>query len=59
MKAGLVERYLYAKDVSRSQVTPRLILRCLQSLEERVGAGDRADAQSSQNLLRILEENLS
>lgn len=40
-KAGLVERYLYARNVSRHEFEPRLLLRCLRHLVEEVSMGAR------------------
>jgi hypothetical protein len=69
-RAGLVERYLYEQDVSKSQFAPRLALRCLYRLQEAVpvkgGRRDhpRPDEEDSwdrerQSCLSFLESGLA
>jgi aminoglycoside phosphotransferase (APT) family kinase protein len=58
VKAGLVERYLYTRNISRRQFAPRLVLRCLQHLQRELSAHGEADALQRQHMLRLLAEGL-
>lgn len=57
-KAGLVERYLYAQDVSRHEFAPRLVLRCLRHLLKEVSIDNSEDAPEREHLLQIITEGL-
>jgi len=59
-RAGLVERYLYDQDVSRSQFAPRLALRCLARLQEciPVRGDDDQWARERQSCLSLLEDSM-
>lgn len=55
-KAGLVERFLYAHNVSRTEFLPRLLLRALRSLQDQHITGVEFRAGQPQNFLRLLTE---
>ena len=57
--AGLVERYLYARNLSRSQFAPRLVLRCLRHLLDEASPSGEADADQRRHILALLEEGLA
>jgi aminoglycoside phosphotransferase len=59
MKAGLIERYLYAQGVSRREFAPRLVLRCLRHLQQEVSVCGEEDAIQRRHLLNVLDEGLS
>jgi aminoglycoside phosphotransferase len=59
MKAGLIERYLYAQGVSRREFAPRLVLRCLRHLQQEVSVCGEADTIQRGHLLNVLDEGLS
>jgi aminoglycoside phosphotransferase len=59
MKAGLIERYLYAQNVSRREFAPRLVLRCLRHLQQDVSVHSEADALQRAHLLNVLADGLS
>jgi aminoglycoside phosphotransferase (APT) family kinase protein len=59
IKAGLVERYLYAQNVSRREFAPRLVLRCLHHLIREVSPREEADAALRGHMLGLLEEGLA
>jgi hypothetical protein len=59
VKAGLVERYLYARNVSRREFAPRLVLRCLHHLQREVTPQGEADALQRRHMLGLLEEGLA
>jgi thiamine kinase-like enzyme len=58
VKAGLVERYLYAQNVSRREFAPRLALRCLTHLQ-REGPVNDEGALQRRHTLNLLEESLA
>jgi hypothetical protein len=53
-RAGLVERYLYAQNVSRSEFAPRLALRCLYRLQRDTRVANEQDEFYRQAVLRVL-----
>ena len=57
-RAGLVERYLYRQDLSRSDFIPRLILRCLLRLQRDTSVENEKDAFCRQAILGVLKEAL-
>lgn len=57
-RAGLVERYLYHQDLSRSDFVPRLVLRCLLRLQRDTSVANEQDAFCRQAMLRVLKEAL-
>jgi hypothetical protein len=59
VKAGLVERYLYARSISRREFAPRLALRCLHHLQEEVSVDGEADAEQRRHILALLEAGLA
>lgn len=59
VKAGLVERYLYVRNVSRREFAPRLVLRCLRHLQQEVSASGEADLLQRRHMLGLLEEGLA
>lgn len=59
MKAGLIERYLYAQGVSRREFAPRLVLRCLRHLQQEVSVCSEEDMIQRGHLLNVLDEGLS
>ena len=58
VKAGLVERYLYAQNVSRSAFAPRLALHSLWRLQREVSVTGPQDARYRQPVLNILQDAL-
>lgn len=58
VKVGLVERYLYARNVSRGAFAPRLVARCLWRLQREVSVDDEADAIKREHMLRLLADHL-
>jgi hypothetical protein len=58
-KGGLVERHLYAQDVSRSEFACRLVLRCLYRLQRDVSTLGESDAYQREAILRVLEDSLA
>jgi aminoglycoside phosphotransferase len=59
MRAGLIERYLYAQSVSRREFAPRLVLRCLRHLQQEVSVRSVEDAIQRAHLLNVLADGLS
>ena len=59
VQAGLVQRHLYDRNVSRSEFAPRLILECLYRLQAETSLDGEQDATYRQAVLRVLEESLS
>jgi hypothetical protein len=59
VKAGLVERYLYQRNVSRSAFAPRLALRCLYRLQREISVAGEADARYREAVLATLGESLA
>jgi aminoglycoside phosphotransferase len=57
-RAGLVERYLYSQDVSRSEFAPRLAVRCLYRLQRDTTVDGEQDAFYRQAILRVLDTAL-
>ena len=58
-KVGLVERYLYRRNASRAQFHPRLILRCLQFLQEGASVPQEGNDNPRAATLRVLAETLA
>lgn len=58
-KGGLVERYLYAQDVSRTEFAPRLALRCLLRLQRDSSVAGERDAVQREVILKVLQESLT
>jgi hypothetical protein len=58
-RAGLVERYLYAQDVSRSEFAPRLALRCLWRLQRDTSVRGQQDAFQRTAIAEVLREALA
>lgn len=59
VKAGMVERYLYALNLSRREFAPRLVLRCLRHLQDEVSPGGQGDAEQRRHILGLLEAGLA
>jgi hypothetical protein len=59
MKAGLIERYLYAQNASRREFAPRLVLRCLRHLQQEVSVRGEEDAIQRRHMLKVLADGLS
>ena len=57
-KVGLVERYLYSRNVSRCAFAPILVLRCLRHLIQDVSIKDSKDQQAREHILQIVAEGL-
>ena len=57
-KAGLVERYLYTRNVSRRAFAPRLVLRGLRHLTREVSIEDSKDATARAHMLQIVAEGV-
>jgi aminoglycoside phosphotransferase (APT) family kinase protein len=58
VKAGLIERYLYAQNVSRREFAPRLALRCLRHLQREAPANGEEGALQHRHTLNLLEEGV-
>jgi|GEM_PF-3119117 len=58
VKAGLVERYLYAHNLSRAEFAPRLALHCLWRLQREISVSGEEDASYREAVLKVLEEAL-
>ena len=58
VKTGLVERYLYAHNLSRADFAPRLALRCLWRLQREISVSSEADAPYRNAVVKVLEEAL-
>lgn len=58
IRAGLVERYLYSQDLTRSDFVPRLVLRCLWRLQRDTSVANEQDAFCRQAMLKVLKEAL-
>jgi hypothetical protein len=58
-KGGLVERYLYAHDVSRSDFASRLALRCLWRLQRDTSVAGERDAFQREAIVEVLEASLA
>jgi aminoglycoside phosphotransferase len=59
VKAGLIERYLFAQNVSRREFAPRLVLRCLRHLQREVSINGEADSAQRRHMLGLLAEGVS
>ena len=57
-KIGLVERYLYSRNVSRREFAPLLALRCLGYLIQDVSIEGRKDQQAREHIFQIIGEAL-
>src|SRR5689334_16380776 len=55
-KAGRVERYLDARNVSRREFAPRLMLRCLRHPQQEVSPAAPDDAAQRGHILHRLHE---
>jgi hypothetical protein len=58
VKTGLVERYLYAHNLSRVDFAPRLALHCLWRLQREISVCGDADAEYREAVLKVLEQAL-
>lgn len=58
-RAGLVERYLYTQNVSRSEFTPRLALRCLWRLQRDTSVTGHEDAFQREAIVKTLRDALA
>jgi hypothetical protein len=58
VKAGLVEKYLYQQDISRSEFAPRLALRCLWRLQREISVVGDKDADYRNAVLTVLGSTL-
>jgi hypothetical protein len=58
-KVGLVERYLYHQNATRAQFRPRLILRCLQFLQNGANVPQEGDENPRAATLRVLAETMA
>jgi len=58
-RSGLVERYLYAQDVSRSEFASRLVLRCLWQLQRNTSVAGEKDAFQHEAILKVLRHGLA
>lgn len=58
VKAGLVERYLYAQGLSPREFAPRLALRCLRHLQREVSGPDNRSDIFREHLLACLTDAL-
>jgi aminoglycoside phosphotransferase len=58
VKAGLIERYLYAQNVSRREFASRLVLRCLRHLQQEVSVEGEGDAGQREHMLSLLREGV-
>jgi len=59
VRGGLVERYLYARDVSRSDFAPRLALRCVWRLQRDTSVAGEKDAFQREAILTVLRHALA
>lgn len=59
VKAGLVERYLYAQNVSRREFAVRLVLRCLRHLQREVSVSGEEDSLQRRHMSGLLEDGLT
>lgn len=58
-RAGLVERYLYAQNVSRREFAPRLALRCLRHLQDELSVGDTVNRSPNAHIVGLLQNALA
>jgi hypothetical protein len=58
VKVGLVERYLYTQDVSRSGFAPRLVLHSLWRLQREVSVTGPQDLRYRESVLKVLQDAL-
>jgi hypothetical protein len=57
-RAGLVERYLYSRDVSHSEFAPRLAVRCLYRLQRDTSVEGEQDVFYRQAIVKVLHTAL-
>lgn len=57
-KAGLVERYLYTRNVSRRTFAPILVLRCLRHLIREVSPADSKDKAAYEHITQLMAEGV-
>lgn len=57
-KAGLVERYLYTRNVSRRTFAPILVLRCLRHLIREVSPADSKDKAAYKHITQLVAEGI-
>jgi thiamine kinase-like enzyme len=58
VKAGLIERYLYARNVSRREFAPRLILRSLRHLLREVSPDAEDDDEQRRHVFGLITDAL-
>ena len=58
-RSGLVERYLYSRNVSRSEFAPRLALRCLSLLQRDVSVDGDRDVGPREAMLSVLRQAMA
>ena len=58
-RVGLVERYLYSKNISRSEFAPIFILRSLRHLLRETNLTDSESDNSKSHILKLVEQELS
>ena len=57
-KAGLVERYLYTRNVSRRAFAPILVLRCLRHLIREISLTGSKDEAAREHILQLIAEGV-
>ena len=57
-KAGIVERYLYTRNVSRRAFAPILVLRCLRHLIREVSPADSKDMAAHEHIAQLIAEGV-
>jgi len=57
-KAGLVERYLYTRNISRRAFAPILVLRCLRHLIREVSLTGSKDEAAREHMLQLITEGV-
>ena len=58
VKAGLVERYLYTRNLSQREFAPRLVLRCLRHLILEAKVGESANEIGRSHILNLVKQGL-
>jgi len=57
-KAGLVERYLYTRNISRRAFAPILVLRCLRHLIREISLTGSKDEAAREHILQLIAEGV-